>query len=361
MATNIKVLVVDDSSLFRQMIMDHLAAQPGIEVAGYAINAYDAKRKIPLLKPDVLTLDVEMPGLNGIEFLKQLLPTNPIPVVLVSSLNISVFDALSAGAVDFVRKPDMSASNSKSTFFASLVPKVRAASMAKVRPARQPLGTAPVGTVTGHMQPQSQVSAKPMPFPPLSRNVLDSTIIGLGASTGGTEATLAVLQKLPANIPGIVITQHMPEGFTAMYAQRLNRICSMEVREAKNGDVIHPGLALIAPGGKQMEVVRSGRNYMVQCHPGAKVSGHCPSVDVLFNSIAKNVAINKVGIIMTGMGRDGADGLLKMRQSGAFTIGQDKESCVVYGMPMVAYNIGAVCTQASCDNIPSVLLNHLKK
>lgn len=361
MATNIKVLVVDDSSLFRQMIMDHLAAQPGIEVAGYAINAYDARRKIPLLKPDVLTLDVEMPGLNGIEFLKQLLPTNPIPVVLVSSLNISVFDALSAGAVDFVRKPDMSASNSKSTFFASLVPKVRAASMAKVRPARQPLGTAPAGNVSGHMQSQSQVSAKPMPFPPLSRNVLDSTIIGLGASTGGTEATLAVLQKLPANIPGIVITQHMPEGFTAMYAQRLNRICSMEVREAKNGDIIHPGLALIAPGGKQMEVVRSGRNYMVQCHPGAKVSGHCPSVDVLFNSIAKNVAINKVGIIMTGMGRDGADGLLKMRQSGAFTIGQDKESCVVYGMPMVAYNIGAVCTQASCDNIPSVLLNHLKK
>ena len=200
-----------------------------------------------------------------------------------------------------------------------------------------------------------------LPFPPLSRSVLDSTIIGLGASTGGTEATLAVLEKLPANIPGIVITQHMPEGFTEMYAQRLNRICSMEVREAKNGDEIHPGLALIAPGGKQMEVVRSGRSYMVQVHPGAKVSGHCPSVDVLFSSIAKNVLINKVGIIMTGMGRDGADGLLSMRQSGAFTIGQDKESCVVYGMPMVAYNIGAVCTQASCDNIPSVLMNHLKK
>ena len=145
-----------------------------------------------------------------------------------------------------------------------------------------------------------------------------------------------------------------------MYAQRLNRICNMEVREAKNGDVIRPGLALIAPGAKQMEVTRSGRNYTVQCRPGAKVSGHCPSVDVLFNSIASNVAVNKVGIIMTGMGRDGADGLLKMRQNGAFTIGQDKESCVVYGMPMVAYNIGAVCTQASCENIASVLMNHLK-
>jgi two-component system chemotaxis response regulator CheB len=364
MVTKIKVLVVDDSSLFRQMIMDHLSAQSGIEVVGYAINAYDAKQKIPILKPDVLTLDVEMPGLNGIEFLKQLLPTNPIPVVLVSSLNLSVFDALSAGAVDFVRKPDMSASNSKNAFFASLVPKIRAASMAKVRPAKQPAGTVPANnTAAGNNQGrmQAQAAVKPMPFPPLPRTVLDSTIIGLGASTGGTEATLAVLQKLPANIPGIVITQHMPEGFTAMYAQRLNRICSMEVREAKNGDIIQPGLALIAPGGKQMEVVRSGRNYIVQCRTGAKVSGHCPSVDVLFNSIAQNVAINKVGIIMTGMGRDGADGLLNMRKNGAFTIGQDKESCVVYGMPMVAFNIGAVCTQASCDNIPSVLLNHLKK
>ncbi len=353
MNNTIKVLVVDDSSLFRQMIVQHLSTQPGIEVVGYAINAFDAGQKIPRLKPDVLTLDVEMPGLNGIEFLKQLLPKNPIPVILVSSLNLSVFDALSAGAVDFVRKPDMSASNSKDTFFAALTLKVRAASKARVRVARQSTGAG------GGIAAQN-VPAKPMPFPPIPRTVLDSTIIGLGASTGGTEATLAVLQKLPANIPGIVITQHMPEGFTDMYAQRLNRICSMEVREAKNGDVIRPGLALIAPGAKQMEVVRSGSNYIVQCHPGPKVSGHCPSVNVLFNSIAKNVAIKKVGIIMTGMGSDGAEGLLQMRQKGAFTIGQDKESCVVYGMPMVAYNIGAVCTQASCDNIPSVLLNHLK-
>lgn len=373
----IKVLVVDDSALFRQMIIQHLSSKPNIEVVGYAINAYDARQKIPQLKPDVLTLDVEMPGLNGIEFLKQLLPTNPLPVVLVSSLNLSVFDALSAGAVDFVRKPDMSIANSKDAFFTSLVLKVQAASKAKVRvpkagasvniptassaspqiPARfQSAGHTAAGAASSQNS-----AAKPMPFPPLSRNVLDSTIIGLGASTGGTEATLEVLKRLPANIPGMVITQHMPEGFTEMYAQRLNRICAMEVREAKNGDIIHPGLALIAPGAKQMEVIRSGRNYMVQCRAGAKVSGHCPSVDVLFNSIAKNVAINKVGIIMTGMGRDGADGLLRMRQSGAFTIGQDKDSCVVYGMPMVAYNIGAVCTQASCENIASVLLNHLKK
>lgn len=372
----IKVLVVDDSALFRQMIIQHLSTKPDIEVVGYAINAYDARQKIPHLKPDVLTLDVEMPGLNGIEFLKQLLPTNPLPVVLVSSLNLSVFDALSAGAVDFVRKPDMSVSNSKENFFSSLTLKIQTAARAKVRITQQnttnsaaspissqPAARPPQGTgyTANTMAMQRNTSAKPMPFPPLPRNVLDSTIIGLGASTGGTEATLEVLKRLPAGMPGIVITQHMPEGFTAMYAQRLNRICALEVREAKNGDIIRPGLALIAPGAKQMEVIRSGRNYMVQCRAGAKVSGHCPSVDVLFNSIAKNVAINKVGIIMTGMGRDGADGLLAMRQSGAFTIGQDKDSCVVYGMPMVAFNIGAVCTQASCENIASVLLNHLKK
>ena len=369
MNNSIKVLVVDDSSLFRQAIMQNLSSQPGIEIIGYAINAYDAKLKIPQLKPDVLTMDVEMPGLNGIAFLKQLLPTNQIPVVLVSSLNLSVFDALSAGAVDFVRKPDMSVQNSKDAFFASLALKVKTAAKAKVRISSPSAAPAPQSQPQQHGRPasqapmpsSSQAAAKPMPFPPLTRNVLDSTIIGLGASTGGTEATLEVLKRLPGNIPGMVITQHMPEGFTAMYAQRLNRICNMEVREAKHGDIIKPGLALIAPGAKQMEVVRSGRNYMVQCRPGAKVSGHCPSVDVLFDSIAKNVAINKVGIIMTGMGRDGADGLLKMRQSGAFTIGQDKDSCVVYGMPMVAYNIGAVCTQASCENIASVLMNHLKK
>lgn len=368
MNNKIKVLVVDDSSLFRQALIQHLSSQPGIEVIGYAINAYDAKQKIPHLHPDVLTLDVEMPGLNGIEFLKQLLPTNPLPVVLVSSLNLSVFDALSAGAVDFVRKPDMTVRNSKDTFFESLTVKVMTAAKAKVRisqpnvPAQSTPTPAPAPAgALGTARPSApQGTARPMPFAALSRSVLDSTIIGLGASTGGTEATLEVLKRLPGNIPGIVITQHMPEGFTEMYAQRLNRICNMEVREAKNGDVIHPGLALIAPGAKQMEVVRSGRNYIVQCRPGAKVSGHCPSVDVLFNSIAANVAINKVGIIMTGMGRDGADGLLKMRQSGAFTIGQDKESCVVYGMPMVAYNIGAVCTQASCENISNVLMNHLK-
>lgn len=364
MRKKISVLVVDDSSFFRQMIITFLSSQPNIEVIGYAINAYDAKVKIPKLKPDVVTLDVEMPGLNGIEFLKQLLPTYPVPVILVSSLNLSVFDALSAGAVDFVRKPDTTGSAAgKELFFKALLGKIQAASISKVRVPRN------IAASTTHTAPihrpaptvaKTATSATPMPSK-LSANVLNTTIIAIGASTGGTEATLAVLKKLPADIPGIVITQHMPEGFTAMYAQRLNRVCAMEVREARNGDVIRPGLALIAPGNMQMEVVRANGVYSVRCHPGAKVSGHCPSVDVLFSSMAKNVSIHQVGIIMTGMGRDGANGLLEMRKKGAFTIGQDKDSCVVYGMPMVAYNIGAVTTQSSCENISSVLLNHLRK
>lgn len=355
MQKKISVLTVDDSSLFRKMIIDYLSTCPDIEVVGYAVNAYDARNKIPLLKPDVITLDVEMPGLNGIEFLKELLPVHPIPVILVSSLNLSVFDALSAGAVDFVRKPDMTA-NSKDTFFAALHTKIHIASMAHVKaPAVKP------GRPSMPAAALPPVQKAPVPMPSGLPLAYRSTIIALGASTGGTEATLEVLKQLPANIPGMVITQHMPEGFTDMYAQRLNRLCQMEVREAKNGDQIRPGLALIAPGALQMEVIRSGNGYAVRCFPGEKVSGHRPSVDVLFRSVAKNVTGNKVGIIMTGMGKDGAEGLLEMRKKDAFTIGQDKASCVVYGMPMVAFNIGAVSVQASCDKISSVLLNHLKK
>ncbi len=189
---------------------------------------------------------------------------------------------------------------------------------------------------------------------------LDHTIIGLGASTGGTEATLEVMKRLPADIPGMVIVQHMPPGFTAMYAQRLNRLCAMEVREAKNGDEIRRGLALVAPADLQARVVRMGSRYTLACQPGEKVSGHRPSVDALFTSMAAQVKCHMVGIIMTGMGRDGASGLLEMRKAGAYTIGQDKESCVVYGMPGVAQEIGAVKIQASCENIAAVLMQHLK-
>lgn len=344
-ANKIRVLIVDDSIIARRVLDDGLSRDPRLEVVGHAINTSDARRKIALLKPDVLTMDVEMPGQSGLEFLKEYIPQNPIPVVVCSSLNIRVFDALSAGAVDFVRKPDMSLPSSVDLFQRELALKVRAASRAHVRTA---------ATV------QRTLRAHPTSIlPPLTSNALNDVIIALGASTGGTEATLEVLRHLPANTPGIVIVQHMPVGFTEMYAERLNRICKMEVREAKNGDRIERGLVLIAPGDMQMKVVHTGNGYTVSCQNEPKVSGHRPSVDVLFHSMAQSVKCKQVGIILTGMGRDGANGLLEMRQRGAFTIGQDQATSVVYGMPMEAYKLGAVCHQEPLEHISDVLLRHL--
>ncbi len=345
----IRVMVVDDSMVARSMLIRGLNAHPRIEVVGYAINTLDAKNKIPQYQPDVVTMDVEMPGQNGIEFLKQYLPAHPIPVILVSSLNLKVFDALAAGAVDFVRKPD--GTTSEATFVAALAQKVIIAASARPRTAVP---------ASASIQPGgAPIPASAAPNLGSSAN-LDRVIIGLGASTGGTEATLAVMKRLPADIPPMVIVQHMPPGFTKMYAERLNRLCAMEVREAQSGDELHRGLALVAPADLQCRVVRIGARYTVNCTPGEKVSGHRPSVDAMFQSMADVVNCKMVGIIMTGMGQDGAVGLLAMRKKGAYTIGQDKESSVVYGMPGVAQNIGAVCIQASCDNVSNVLLRHLK-
>jgi two-component system chemotaxis response regulator CheB len=340
----IRVLVVDDSALARSLIIKGLSAHPRIEVVGYAINTLDAKLKISTLKPDVVTMDVEMPGQSGIDFLKSYIPTNPIPMILVSSLNLRIFDALSAGAVDFVRKPEPQ--DNKDAFVTALSQKVIIASMARVRAAA----------------PGVQAPRQPLAAPAAlgASSALDHVIVGLGASTGGTEATLEVMKRLPADIPAMVIVQHMPKGFTQMYAERLNRLCKMEVREAKNGDELHRGLALVAPADLQCRVVRIGERYTVSCVPGEKVSGHRPSVDAMFQSMSEVVRCKMVGIIMTGMGQDGAAGLLAMRKKGAYTIGQDKESSVVYGMPAVAHDIGAVCIQASCENVANVLLRHLK-
>ena len=339
-------MVVDDSMLARTMIIRGLSAHPRIEVVGYAINTLDARNKIPQYRPDVITMDVEMPGQSGIDFLKQYLPTHPIPVILVSSLNLKVFDALAVGAVDFVRKPDEKGS-SETSFLAALAQKVVMAATARVRTSA-PIAAGPVSST-------SLTAAKLGTAPGLDR-----VIIGLGASTGGTEATLEVMKRLPADIPPMVIVQHMPPGFTKMYAERLDRLCAMEVREAQSGDELRRGLALIAPADLQCRVVRIGTRYTVNCTSGEKVSGHRPSVDAMFYSMAEVVTCKMVGIIMTGMGQDGAHGLLEMRKKGAYTIGQDKESSVVYGMPGVAQNIGAVCIQASCENVANVLLRHLK-
>lgn len=339
----IKVLVTDDSIFFRKLLMDGISNFDDIEIVGYAVNSFDAKTKIPILKPDVLTLDIEMPGMNGIEFVKQLMSTNPMPVVLVSSLNINTFDALSVGAVDFVRKPDVSVPNSSEAFFEQLHAKIRIASFSKPKPKK---------TLTDGFYEKNLITAK-------TPTTLDNTLIAIGASTGGTEATLEVLKDLPEDTPGIVIVQHMPVGFTKMYADRLNNICKMEVKEAENGDKVRRGLVLIARGDKHLKVIRIGSTYTVQYIDSEKVSGHKPSVDVLFDSVAKSANKNAIGIILTGMGADGARGLLKMKMMGAYTIGQDKNSCVVYGMPMEANKLGAVDIEASCEDIPNLLLSHL--
>ncbi|MFR3785944.1 MAG: protein-glutamate methylesterase/protein-glutamine glutaminase [Agathobaculum desmolans] len=334
----IRVMIVDDSLLARRIIRDGLSAYSNMEIVGEAGNAAEARAKLPLLRPDVMTLDVEMPGMNGIDFVKSLLPQHPVPIILVSSLNLRVFDAMAVGAVDFVRKPETVGANQR--FIEALANKIVVASCARIRRSQMAAASA-VGRL------------------PLMAQGVKETIIAIGASTGGTEATLEVIKRLPADTPGIVVVQHMPPGFTKMYADRLDKICAMKVKEAENGDAIERGRVLIAPGDKQMRVVRTGNRYTVSCQFGEKVSGHCPSVDVLFHSVAQSVRCRTVGIILTGMGRDGADGLLDMRRHGAYTIGQDKESSVVYGMPMVAHDIGAVVQQAACENIAAVLLRHL--
>lgn len=343
-AKKIRVLVVDDSITARTMIIQGLNTHPKLEVVGSAINTLDAKKKIEELQPDVVTMDVEMPGQSGTDFLKSYIPEHPIPVVLCSSLDLKVFDALEAGAVDFVRKPF--GPDNTPMFITALVQKVIIAAAAKVRPS------------------VSVRAAAAAPVAPIARlgnsEVYNNTIIGLGASTGGTDATLEVMKRLPADIPGMIIVQHMPPGFTKMYADRLNRLCQMEVREAVDGDEIRRGLALVAPADLQARVMRINGRYVLSCKPGEKVSGHRPSVDALFHSMAEVLRVPMVGIIMTGMGQDGAAGLLAMRQQGAYTIGQNKESCVVYGMPRVAYEMGAVCTQVPCDAIADTLIRQLK-
>lgn len=340
LAKMIKVLVVDDSSLARKVITEGLSKSPDLEVVGTAVNVADARIKINQLNPDVVTCDINMPGMAGIDSIEKLFPGHTVPVILVSALNVNVFDALRAGAVDFVPKPD--GAGGVDDFLAYLTQKVIGAADAKVR--------------IGNPLTDSQA-----PMPSLGDAAAGRYIIGLGASTGGTEATLEVMKRLPEDIPGMVIVQHMPNGFTKMYADRLNRMCHMEVREARDGDEIKRGLALVAPGDFQCRVIRMPLGgYCVSILPGEKVSGHRPSVDALFHSMAQNVRCKMVGIIMTGMGADGAEGLLAMRQKGAFTIGQDKQSSVVYGMPGVAYNIGAVMKQAPCEKIAEILLTHLK-
>lgn len=317
----IRVLVVDDSVMFRNLLVKGLDADPNIEVVAQAGDAYEARDAIVKYRPDVMTLDVELPRMSGIEFLRKLMPQYPLPVVMISSLNGKVFDALEAGAVDFVNKPANLNREQLNTFLTQeLAAKVKIASTAKVGKLKR----VDADSVSGHI------------------NANKDRIVAIGASTGGTEAIFEVVKRFKRDIPGVVIVQHMPPGFTKMYADRLNNQCEVAVKEATTGDRVLPGQVLIAPGDRQMKLVKVAGAYQVECAGTEKVSGHCPSVDVLFSSVAKAAGKNAVGVILTGMGGDGAKGLLEMRNAGAQTIGQDEATCVVYGMPKVAYDIGAV-------------------
>jgi two-component system, chemotaxis family, protein-glutamate methylesterase/glutaminase len=339
----IRVLVVDDSAVVRKVLTDELSQFDDIQVVGSAIDPYQARDKIVALEPDVLTLDIEMPRMDGLSFLAKLMKHHPIPTVIVSSLttenNETAVRALHLGAVEVVPKPG--SQFSVPDVATRLVRAVRAAARARVRPVpREDSGP-------------SHLAALP--------DSLETTrkVLAIGASTGGTQAIERVLKRFPVNAPGTVIVQHMPAGFTASFAERLDGICAIAVREAKTGDIIGPGLALIAPGGYHLLVERSGAQFRAVVREGPPVNRHKPSVEVLFRSLARSAKQNCSATILTGMGADGARGLLELRQSGAFTVAQDEESSVVFGMPAAAIKLGAAEMVRPLDEIAKTLLESM--
>ena len=348
MMKRIRVLVVDDSALVRELLTAGLAKDPEIEVVGSAANPFIARDKIVELRPDVLTLDVEMPRMDGVDFLRRLMPQYPIPVIMVSALTQRgaqiTLEALEAGAIDFVTKPSTDVARGLNQMLADLRQKIKMAAQVDL-------------SAWKHRAVKREKTGPVVVRTALSEST--DKVIAIGASTGGTEAIRRVISAFPANMPGIVIVQHMPPGFTKHFSDNLNEICEMDVQEAQTGDRVMPGRVLIAPGGKHMTVRRSGGIYLVDCQEGENVNGHCPSVDVLFHSVARYVAGNAVGVILTGMGGDGAEGLLAMRQAGAKTIAQDETSCVVFGMPKVAIERGAVERIGPLDSIPQMIVSTL--
>ena len=339
MEKTIKVLIVDDSLVFREALSRGISLDPEITVVAKASDAYEARDKIIEFAPDVMTCDVEMPKMDGIDFIRRLLPQYSIPVLVVSSVSERVLEALEAGAVEFVAKPGIKSGQDRESFMAELILKIKIA--AKVRVVNP-------GRILPHqVQKNKQVAS-------------GDKIIAIGASTGGTEAIYSVLKSLPADAPGTVIVQHIPPYFSGMFANRLNNQTSLTVKEAETGDYIERGKVLIAPGDKHMTIKKVGNRFKVECFVGEKVNGHCPSVDVLFQSVAKEAGNRAVGVILTGMGSDGARGLLSMRAAGARTLGQNEQSSVVYGMPKAAFELGAVEKQVSLNMIPSAIFSFLK-
>jgi two-component system chemotaxis response regulator CheB len=341
MTSPVRVLIVDDSALMRQLISTMLSADPEIEVVGTAPDPHVAREKIKALHPDVVTLDVEMPRMDGVTFLRKIMSLRPMPVVMISTLTQAgaevTLEALEIGAVDFIAKPVHDVASAMSELAEELQSKVKAAARSSVR-----------------VRPSHPSPAR-RPRPLLNRAT--GKIIVIGASTGGVEALKEVLMRLPADCPPILVTQHMPATFTPAFARRLDSECPMAVSEATHNARVEAGHAYIAPGGYHLELVRSGSHLACSVHDGPAVSGHRPSADVLFRSAARIAGTTSIGVILTGMGKDGAEGLLELRQAGAMTLGQDEASSLIYGMPRVAFERGAVIRQLPLSEMADAIID----
>jgi len=347
----IRIAIVDDSIVFRAFLKQALSKVNEFEIVEVFDNPLTALEKIPALNPDVVAVDMEMPNMRGNEFIKKLFPKSPrIRTIVISSLSGNVFDAMQAGAVEFVPKPNSTPGYTQELFIADCIGAIKIAADARTK-ALSALG-----------RKEAAITVSVPSLAPGTNLGNPRSLIAIGASTGGTEAILDVLKTFPVDTPPVAIVQHMPPGFTASYAERLNHNCTMEVREAKQGDRLERGLALLAPGGDlQMRIIRKGATYSVDLVDQGKVCGHCPSVDVMFESVAAAAGRDGVGVILTGMGKDGAEKMVSMRKAGAYTVGQNEASCVVYGMPRAAYEMGAVIEQAPLDKIGQVVLKYLSK
>ncbi|WP_320823871.1 chemotaxis response regulator protein-glutamate methylesterase [Reinekea sp.] len=339
----IKVLVVDDSALIRALLSKIIADDPMLTLVGAAPDAYVAREMVIRLQPDVITLDIEMPKVDGLIFLERLMQARPTPVIMISTLTRAGADAtlraLELGAVDFIPKPKIDVSRGIEAYQELITAKIKMAATARL------------------VKPKVRVAG---PVPLVSRNLMSSEkILAIGASTGGTQAIKSLLMQFPAAMPAIVITQHMPPDFTKAFANRLDSLCQVRVKEAEQDERLLAGCAYIAPGDQHMEVIRSGADYRVRLHQEERVSGHRPSVDVLFQSLARSAGLNTVALILTGMGHDGAEGMLSLSQQGCYTVAQDEASCVVFGMPKAAIKLNAINEVLSLDQMAEAVLKKL--
>ena len=348
----IHVLVVDDSPVVRTVLCEMIDGQPGMRVVGTAPDPYVAREKIKQLNPDVITLDIEMPRMSGLDFLEKLMRLRPMPVIMVSTLternSEATLRALQLGAVDFIEKPSLGVASGLKAQADDLAEMIRAAAGAKIRR----LSTGPIE------ERRSADAVLPLSLRPV---VSEESLIAIGASTGGTEAIRTVLSRLPASSPAVLVTQHMPAGFTKSFAARLNESCALEVDEAVEGQRIVPGHAYVAPGNVHLMAARNGSHYAVKLSDGPAVSRHRPSVDVLFRSVANCAGPNGYGVLLTGMGQDGAQGLSEMHAAGAFTVAQDEATCVVFGMPKAAIERGAALAVVSLDQVAPTLVRTLSR